>query len=308
MTNGKGKPKNGFRMTKNRKKLLERGFTIEQILENELNGSRLPLSAIEPLIDGNAELSDAEILANQLNFFDVLHDTAQGVLEGKAKSLVLSGGAGIGKSYGITNIVKESNDNWINTGHVTHVGLYQILYEYRFKNCCIVFDDSDSVLNDEKCLGLLKHALDNKDKRTISRKSNAEIVDTFGETIPDKFTFEASIIFITNKNLSSEVSQKSKLSPHIEAIISRSLYMDGYRLFKSPRDYLIRLNYLKESIFNAENVDLMGRQIISDFITANFANMRELSLRLVSNLCRVYNIHGSSGFHNAAKFTTTKIR
>jgi hypothetical protein len=304
---GRGKPVNGFRMTKSRKALLAQGFTIEQILENQMNAKAIPTAIVAPAaIDPNAELTDAEILENQIEFFNMLEATALGVAAGEARAMVVSGGAGIGKSVGIEHAVGDTENNCMVSGHVTPVGLFQTLYNYRFAGCTLVFDDTDSILQDDKSLGLLKHALDLKPRRRIDWRSKVDIKDENGETIPTSFIFEASVIFITNKNLSAEVTHKSKLSPHIEAILSRSLYMDGYALFKSPRDYLIRVNYLKDDIFRREKISEEGKELISNFITEHFDHMRELSLRLVSKLCSVYRIHGAAGFENAAVFTVTK--
>ena len=145
-----------------------------------------------------------------------------------------------------------------------------------------------------------------KPKRRIDWRSHNDVKDENGDNIPKSFIFEASVIFITNKNLTAEIARKTKLSPHLEALVSRSLYMDGYALFKTPRDYLIRVDYLKEAIFKAEGMNEEGRRLISTFITENFAEMRELSLRMVAKLCSVYRIHGADEFEDAAKFTVTK--
>ena len=46
---------------------------------------------------------------DQIEFFDVANLTALAVAEGKIKSFVLAGSAGIGKSYGIEKILKNKN-------------------------------------------------------------------------------------------------------------------------------------------------------------------------------------------------------
>jgi hypothetical protein len=59
--------------------------------------------------------------------------------------------AGLGKSFTV-EAVKEHGDK-INAvhikGYVRPTGLYKTLYENRFKNSVIVFDDTDSIFSDD---------------------------------------------------------------------------------------------------------------------------------------------------------------
>ena len=255
-------------------------------------------------------LSDDEILDGQIAFFDTMNRIAEGVAKGISKSLVISGSAGIGKSFGIENILSGMDGSEYNhcyvTGHCTPTGLVQTLYNYRFDQCVIVFDDTDNILSEVTSLGILKHALDLKQERKISWLSKMTLKDEDGETIPTSFIFEASVIFISNLNLSAIVEQNNKLSPHVSAIISRSLYMDCYSIFRTDRDYLIRIDYLKESIFNRERIDDIGRETIMSYITDNSGSMRELSLRLISKLCQIYKISGVTNFNTMAMSLTGK--
>jgi len=301
-------------ITKNRQKLLDMGYSLQEIVENNLNINTVglhqqqqsaPVSSVQV---AERFMSDEEILDRQVSFFDTLDKIAHGVANGISKALVISGSAGIGKSYGVEKILSNMDDSEVNhcyvTGHCTPTGLFQTFYNYRFEKCVIVFDDTDSIFNNETSLGILKHALDMKKERKISWLSKTEIKDEDGEVIPATFTFEASVIFISNINLSAIVEQNNKLSPHVNAIISRSLYLDCYSIFKTDRDYLLRIDYLKGSIFRRENIDNAGRDIIMSYISDNSANMRELSLRLISKLCHIYKISGKDNFSEMATALT----
>lgn len=309
----RGKEAKGYRMTAGRQTLIDMGYTIDQIIEQNLNLTNYmnhePVN-IEKLPDNdNIELlTDKEIIDNQNKYFDSMEKTALGVSLGKSKAMIITGSAGIGKSFGVEHTLKtlkhaKDNHEWV-TGHCTPTGLYQTLYNYRFTGCTIIFDDSDKVFYDEISLGILKHALDDKPVRTISWKSKTELLDDNGEVIPTSFEFEGSVIFISNINLTAMAKQENKLSPHIKAIISRILYYDMFTIFKSPRDYLLRIDYLKDSIFKQNDIDNEGQQIIIDFLNDNAKHMRELSLRLLSKLCQVYLIHGKTDYEFHAKIAT----
>lgn len=304
---------NGYRMTANRKALLAMGYSIEDIVNNNMNTVNIPLSQREQQPEEEEDvilLSDSEIVDKQKSFFNTLEKAALGVAYGYSRALVVSGPAGIGKSFGIDAAIGDIPDSDINntfiTGHCTPTGLYATLYNYRFAGCTIVFDDSDAIFHNEVSLGILKHALDMKAKRKISWLSKAEILDDEGEVIPNNFIFEGSIIFISNLNLTSIAESNNKLSAHISAIISRALYMDCYSIFKNDNDYILRIGYLKDSIFNNEGIDVIGRDLIMGYITDNAKNMRELSLRMISKLCHVYKISGANDFVEMASALTGK--
>lgn len=253
----------------------------------------------------NREL-DTLLLNKQNDFFDTARITALAVSNGKIKSFVLAGPAGVGKSFGIEKALKDRQNIVFVGGHVSNGGLYTILFNNRFNDKTIVFDDSDSILQSEISLGLLKHALESKPIRHIAWVSQARLKNYDGSELPPDFDFEASIIFLSNLNLSQIAEKNTKLSPHIEAIISRSVYLDAYKIFDSPRAFLVRINELKGYIFKAEKINPTGASIISEFINTHYLELRELSLRLIVKLSQIYKIVGPAKFMKIAKLLTGK--
>ena len=59
-----------------------------------------------------------------------------------------------------------------------------------------MFDDCDSILMDELSLNILKGALDSGKSRRISWKAESHKLRSEG--VPNSFTFNGSVIFITN--------------------------------------------------------------------------------------------------------------
>ena len=138
---------------------------------------------------------------------------------GLQPSLVITGGAGMGKTHIVKSTLeemglKESYDFVHFKGRATAAGLFVTLYENNDK--IIVLDDCDSVFRDDDAVNILKGALDSYDTRKISYISTKLLKDEFGGEVPRHFEFTGRIIFISN------ISQ-SKLD---EAIRSRSFVSD----------------------------------------------------------------------------------
>lgn len=134
-------------------------------------------------------------------------------------SLVITGGAGMGKTHLVKNTLegmglRESYDFVHFKGRATAAGLFITLYENSDK--IIVLDDCDSVFRDDDAVNILKGALDSYDTRKISYITTKALKDEFGTEVPRHFEFTGRIIFISN------ISQ-SRLD---EAIRSRSFVAD----------------------------------------------------------------------------------
>ena len=134
-------------------------------------------------------------------------------------SLVITGGAGMGKTHLVKGTLegmglRESYDFVHFKGRATAAGLFITLYENSDK--IIVLDDCDSVFRDDDAVNILKGALDSYDTRKISYITSKALKDEFGTEVPRHFEFTGRIIFISN------ISQ-SRLD---EAIRSRSFVAD----------------------------------------------------------------------------------
>ena len=134
-------------------------------------------------------------------------------------SLVVTGGAGMGKTHLVKQTLAdmgldESSDFVHFKGRATPAGLFITLYENSDK--IIVLDDCDSVFKDDDAVNILKGALDSYDSRKISYITSKPLKDEFGIEVPRHFEFTGRIIFISN-------IEQSKLD---EAIRSRSFVAD----------------------------------------------------------------------------------
>lgn len=169
--------------------------------------------------DVKKEMEDPDTL------FGRMSDLTRVVCRGVRNSLVIYGGAGIGKTFVVNQTIKEEGlklreDYFIIKGKITTSALYQTLFIHR-KNKLLVFDDTDSVWGDAEAANILKAALDSYDERTISwfspknvnvSKMSDEDREAYNEKLdvqfeedpegkmkmPSEFNFESRIIFISN--------------------------------------------------------------------------------------------------------------
>jgi hypothetical protein len=103
--------------------------------------------------------------------------------------------------------------DWVKvTGKSTAAGLYAKLFEHNGK--IVVFDDCDSVFDDDNAINILKGALDTSGDGQIDWSSNVRLKIGSGEDakpIPNSFKFTGRVIFITN--IPYEKMMSDKLQP-----------------------------------------------------------------------------------------------
>jgi hypothetical protein len=230
--------------------------------------------------------TDEEIVERLRNRFEVLKDMTKAVKEGTVRAMIVTGPPGVGKSFGVDEVL--SKDDLFNTlgqrkpkyeivkGAMSAIGLYSKLYQYSEKGNVIVFDDCDSVLLDDLSLNILKAALDTSKKRTISWNTDSRMLRQEG--VPDKFEFKAGAIFITN--IKFENVRSKKLQDHLAALESRCHYIDLQ--MDTEREKCLRIKQITEDgMLDSYEFEGEEKTEITDYVMANRAKMRELSLRTV---------------------------
>ena len=237
--------------------------------------------------------SVAEIESKLKDRFEALEVMTDATGKGVNRALIVSGPAGLGKSYTVETKMAELESKGKNItyikGYVRPLALYKLLYEARFPNSILVFDDSDSVFHDDVSMNLLKGACDSTDRRVLHwlSKSIEKEADEDGESIPEKFEFEDSIIFITNYDFDALIASGNKLAPHFEALVSRSLYLD--LAMKTKMDYIVRIKQVvRGGMLRKRGFSVSEETLILEFIVNNMEQLRELSLRMVVKLSNLY--------------------
>lgn len=139
-------------------------------------------------------------------------------------SMIVSGAPGTGKSWNIKNKLQHlHNQGMINlsacTGKSSTGGLYEALYNARHKYSVLLLDDVE-VFDSEDKINILKAALDTNPIRNISWMTRTS------SHLPQSFDFHGAVIFITNNNIKEDLKKNSNLSVHLNAILSRSIFVD----------------------------------------------------------------------------------
>lgn len=239
--------------------------------------------------------SDEQIEQRLSERFSILEKLTDACITGNARSLVISGPAGLGKSYTVEQKLSGWDPNCINhtivKGYVRTTGLVKTLYRYRNAGSVVVFDDADSIFFDDNSLTILKAVCDTTEKRRIHYLSEGTLIDEeSAERIPKIFEFDGTVIFITNYDFDAMIQRNHKLTPHFQALVSRSHYID--LSMKSRRDYLVRIRQvicqgLLSFLTPEEQVD------VYDYIETHHPKLRELSLRMAIKLANIRKDNGS---------------
>ena len=230
------------------------------------------------------EESDAEIVERIRERFDMLKDMTKAVKKGSVRAMIVSGPPGVGKSHGVEEVLDRYATMEFMGGAKTHevikgamspIGLYCKLFNMADKGKVVVFDDCDSIFQDDLSLNILKAALDSKKNRW--NHWNTDSFKLRNEGVPDKFKFEASAIFITNLKFDKV---KGKLREHLSALESRCHYMD--LTIDTDKDKVLRIKQVvQDGMLDDRKLSDVVKLDIMDFVEINKSKLRELSLRTV---------------------------
>lgn len=234
-------------------------------------------------MDDDSQLSDAEITQRIVRRFGTLAKMSLGAARGAITALIVSGAPGVGKSYTVEEVLEEQAQlgrtrYTVIKGTLTPIQLYRTLYEYQDQGSVVVLDDADSVLFNEDALNLLKSALDTTGRRKLCWLSEA--IGRGSDALPSQFEYRGTMIFITNLDFQKIVDEgKSKLAPHFEALLSRSLYLD--LTLRSKRDLMcwIRHVVLENEMLVKRGLTVAQSEEVLDYLRENVDRLRTVSLR-----------------------------
>ena len=251
--------------------------------------------------------TDEEIEARIAERFEILESMIDSVAAGDSRSLIVSGPAGVGKSHTVMHRLTDWGINRESAvkGFVKATGLYKLLYRHRNPGSVLVLDDSDAVFFDDTSLGFLKVVCDTNGIRIVSYLSEGVLIDEeSAERLPKTFQFNGTIVFITNYDFDDMIARGHRLAPHLQALISRSHYID--LAMRTPRDYIIRIRMvLRNGMLEKIGLDEQGQQDVLDFIMNNKDNLRELSLRMALKIAGIRR-QGNANWARVAKITCCK--
>lgn len=298
------------RLTAKRKQAIALGLiTLQQIQEAAAAGTYID---VQPLLDAHAAGTElptitengveaapvaAEIVVDETRdqadqrireSFEILREVSLMAVDGDCRSLVVSGPPGLGKSHITHSVVKSDSTHYkVIKGYAKATGLYRALYECSSEGSVLVLDDCDAILYDENAMNMLKAAVDTDEDRIVSYGADYDMQDEDGETIPKEFSFQGSLVVITNIDFDKAINEgRGRMVPHWEALLSRSHFIDLG--IKTVRDYLIRIGHVVEDgALDHMNLSTEAKDEVIDFVFANAEQMRELSVRVMLKVASI---------------------
>lgn len=218
--------------------------------------------------------------------FEVMDLMSDGLINNSIRSLIISGAAGIGKTFSLDRKLQREHDNGsilynLITGKMTAIGLYEQLYKNRQHTSITMIDDVE-FCSDMDMLNILKAALDTGETRKICWNTASAYLEDNG--LPKEFIYEGTIVFITNVDLDREVDKDNKLSPHINALLSRSVYLDlGVH---TNEEIMIRIEsvLLNTTMMKSAGLNTQECEDVLNWMRTNIAELRSISLRTALQL------------------------
>jgi hypothetical protein len=242
--------------------------------------------------------TDVEIVDDIKTRFDIYLSMVQGAQKEAITSLVVSGSAGVGKSYtaewALNTMKQDTGIRYkIVRGTISAIDLYALAYTYRHKNDIIVLDDADRIFEDEEGLNVLKSLLDSSHVRTVNWMTDHPRFK--GETaLPKEYEFEGAMIFLTNKDFQRQLDEgKGRYVEHMHALMSRSIYLD--LKMHSRREVALWTQHLviRNGILRQDPIGLNGDQekMLVKWIVDRQTQLRELSIRTAIKLGKIFKMN-----------------
>jgi hypothetical protein len=260
---------------------------LEYIFEND------DLNNISSIMD----IPKEELYDLKLDVFELIREKVLQVAYGYANSLIITGGSGLGKTFEVTEALKESRANYkFVKGDITTSGLYELLFLNNDE--LIVFDDCDAVLTNVDP-NILKSALDSYPEREVSREltshfntknmsmkdilanyygnqneaDNPKLFDPKNKgKLPKNFIFTGRVIFISNLKLKEvDANLITRATATIDVDLTHEEVLERLRKVMKAMKPKVPME-MKEEVLK-----------LVDYLTMNFKTRHPLNIRTVAN-------------------------
>lgn len=220
--------------------------------------------------------------------FSMLGILGEAVVQGNMNSLMVAGAPGVGKTYELERRLENSlNNGDIQSyesikGTISALILYKKLYENKDKGQVVLLDDVDRIFGDEEAMNILKAALDSSVVRKVCWGKNSRFLQDEG--VPNSFDYSGQVIFITNTNPDRVIAKDGRMSPHMNALISRCVFLD--LCIHDSNEILIRIEQVIKNSTLLNDIDITGDQATTllDWMRKNVNRLRSVSIRTVLQL------------------------
>lgn len=256
--------------------------------------------------------TDEEAMNRIATRFSILDEMSGACINGDIRAMIVTGPPGVGKSFGVTKQMEKASmfDKLagkklrfeVVKGTMSAIGLFALLYKYSDKKNVLVFDDCD-IWEDQDAINILKGALDSGKTRRISYNKDSRLLREEG--VPNTFDFHGSIIFITNKTFDNK--RATKIQPHLDALQSRSHFLD--LTIDTERDKMLRIRQVHRDadpgLFVDYDFTREQEDMVLNFMWDNHTKLREISLRMTLKIADLVKI-SPNNWKELAKATCMK--
>lgn len=208
----------------------------------------------------------------------------------KMHGLIIQGSPGVGKSYSVEAYLKANKiNNTTIKGTISPSRLFTELYVRRHQGDVMVLDDSDSILDNEDGLNILKAATDTTPVRKISRSLSKRLPILEGMDNTGSFEYKGTVIVITNSNFDNHASRK--LKPHLMALKSRCYHivMDNGQRDEAFTQIVYAVTV--QGMLDEFNFTSKVKLSLLSYMESNLAILKDCSLRTVYKLAELAQEH-----------------
>lgn len=279
-----GKPKNQYTLLDSENKKFRAVATAEPY---QVSVKEMPtMATLQAKANGQASYDDkneteAQISTRLTERFGFLEEMAGACAKGQIRSLIVSGAAGVGKTFAVEKKMREELDetDYDNIkGHIAPLALYMLLHDYKEEGQVLIFDDCDDIFKEETNLNMLKAVLDTSLERKVNWRSNSKLLEQ--GNYPTQFVYRGTIVFISNIDFQKVADDgSSKMAQHFAALLNRSLYLD--LTLRSRRELMVRIRDVVDTEKMLKKIGLSAAEekAALNWMNDNLENLRTVSLR-----------------------------
>ena len=198
-----------------------------------------------PMPEPKGEFDDLfEQPFNEEELFGLLEEGINDVKVGKAKTMIITGDPGVGKSYTVIQRMIGQNAEFFKGGITSASALYKLLFINNEPGKILIFDDLDDLLEDKESANIFKGALDGNPGSEVAYISNNTVHPTYYKVLTGELDAEdpnvikeLNMLKIDIEGMSEkrfEVMQSRAKDPyHASAILPNKFAFDGKVIFIS---------------------------------------------------------------------------
>ena len=204
----------------------------------------------------------------------------------KTHGLIIQGSPGVGKSHQVEHFLTQNGVKHTTIkGTITPTRLFAELLTRRKVGEVMVLDDSDSALDNEDGLNILKAATDTTAVRKISRSLSKRIPPLDGLDATGSFNYQGAVIIITNQNFDN--NPRKALRPHLAALKSRCIHVQTDNGSRDEAFTQMVYTVVENGMLNDYKISANAKMEILSYLHDNLAVLKDCSLRTVQKLAEL---------------------